>query len=71
MTHCAAYWSLYSALVACCRQLTQRDGDMQTCTAIAARERDDGARREAAEKLREHAKRCNECHIANITISVL
>lgn len=59
---CGVYYRLYLALVAVCRQLTQADGDWQTCTAIACREVDSPARREAAERLREHARSCAECH---------
>lgn len=71
VSHCPDYWLLYAALVSVCRQLTQRDGDAQTCAAIAAGEREDGARQEAVDAMRKHASRCDICHIDIITTAVI
>ena len=63
---CPDYYRLYSRLVSVCRQLTALDGDDEECAAIASREREDEARREAVEAVRAHTKGCKKCHIGII-----
>ena len=58
---CGEYYRKYYVLVACCCQLTKRDGDAQTCAAIAARERDNETRRGAVDALRQHTAACEIC----------
>lgn len=58
---CPSYYRLYFQLVAQCKQYTPRDGDAETCAALASAEPYSEARREAVEKMQEHVKICAEC----------